>query len=237
MAFRNIRPLHVLWQAGIEEYMLDGVFSGIAYVLWLAGVSKEIKIERMGQRRQKDWCNQVGMLEAYKSFDWHIWLAHQQRRIEGHLNSAALIGSLAGNPDHKSNPKYEFAVVNEPLHWHYNSTRSVGGSATPGQNAVISLAGYTHLLQPIDGEKDEDRKKRQLDYFLGTQLVAIHECGHKFNLYPGTCVQNPTNKEIEKAHCPNKCVMSWDMETWKKSRHKPYCTECLTNLEQNFIAP
>lgn len=235
MAFQNIRPLQVMWQSCIEEYMLDGVFSGIAYALWLADVSNEIKIERMGQRRQKDWCNQVGMLNEHKSLDWYIWLAHQQRRKEGCLNSAALLGSLTGNPDHKNNRRYEFVVVNEPLHWNYTSIRNIGGAALPGQNAVVTLADYLDLLKPIDGEKDGDSKKRQLDYFLGTQLKAMHECGHIFNLFPGVGnTKHPTVKEIKMAHCPNKCVMSWEIETWQEVKHQPYCPECLAKLKRFF---
>ena len=114
---KKFRPLHVLWQQGITKETLDGVFSGVAFVLSLAGVFQEFKIELLDQRREQYWLIKGGFLNQYRSLDWHMWWARYNRKKPWHLNSVVLLDSLRDNPTYQINPRYELVAVNEPLHW------------------------------------------------------------------------------------------------------------------------
>lgn len=125
MAFRNIRPLHILWQESAAVGILDGVSLGITRALSLAGVLQNFQLNYFGKRRQHDWRNQDGTLKPYQSLDWHIEQARKNSKVPGHLNSVALMNSLTENPACAIDPRYELVVVNEPLHWHNASLRAL----------------------------------------------------------------------------------------------------------------
>lgn len=235
MTFRNIRPVHILWQKTLGVGMLDGVASGIEQILSLAGVYQETQLEYHGKRRQPNWRNPDGTLAAYQSLDWHIELARTHSKEAGCLNSTVLLNSLRADPTHQT--RYELVVVNEPLRSD-DSLRKVGGIGRLNQGAVITLDGYLDLLQPVSGESEGDKKKRQLDYFFGTQKLAIHDLGHVLGLFPeAPNKSDPTDEEIKETHCLNKCVMCWEIEVWKNLKHNPFCPSCLEKLQQFFIAP
>jgi len=59
--------------------------------------------------------------------DWYIDLAKQHSKKPWHLNSLRLLNSLLENPNYKTEPRYEFLVVREPLHWSDASDRVVNG--------------------------------------------------------------------------------------------------------------
>ena len=239
MTLRNVWPLQVLWQENISGEMLYGVAAGINRVLSLAGVHKEFKIEYLAQRRQPEYLNPDGTLKPYQSLDWHIDLAEKNRKLAGHLNCLRLLDSLLGNPNYETEPRYELVVVKEPLHWSDTSVIVVNGIGRKGQGAVITLADYLDLLQPILREKEGDRKKRQADFLFGTQRRTIHEIGHFFGLFPGIDSLNPTDEERKWSHCLNECVMYWrdDANLHKKIQDNPFCPSCLEKLKQYFIEP
>lgn len=133
MTFRNIRPLHVLWQDGTSVQMMDVVLSTISKFLVLAGVSNELKFKCLGQRREIDWLSLDGpptnklLLKAYKSLNWHIEWTRLHSKVPGHLNSAMLLHSVLEDPNYQAEEKYVLVVVHEPLYWHDGSPIIVGG--------------------------------------------------------------------------------------------------------------
>ena len=239
MPFRNIKPLHILWQQDIEKEMLRGVFLGIARVLLIAKIFQQFKLEHLGQQRHPYWRSQAGALNPNQSLDWHIELARKNSKRVGYLNSVALLNSLEDNPKHKTQLRYMLTVVNEPLHWSDTSLRTVGGIGRKEQGAVITLANHLHLLQPVAGENDEDKQKRRVHFWLSTQMLAMHELGHVFGLFIGTGGKDPTDQELKNAHCLNECVMYWREEDdlYKKIMGRPFCPSCLEKVKQFFIAP
>ena len=243
MPFQNIRPLHILWQENIEKENLHGVFFGIVRVLLLAGVFQKFRLEHLGQRRQSNWRDRSGALNQYQSLDWYICLADFHSKKVGHLNSMLLLDTLQmdslQNSLYAEEPRYELIVVNEPLHWNDVSIRTVNGIGRRDQGAIITIGKYLHLLQPVDGESEEDTKKRRSDFFLYTQMVTMHELGHVFGLFPGTGKEDPTDEESREAHCLDECVMWWqeNHELYKKIQRKPFCQSCLKKLKQFFIKP
>lgn len=241
MPLRNIKPLHILWQQSALVGMLDGVIRGIVGVLSLAGVLQNFQLKYFCQRRQRDWLSPTGRLNPYQSLDWHIWWAGNAHnsKLAGHLNSTALLNSLGENPAHATDPRYELVVVNEPLHWHATSLRKVGGIGRCGQGAIITVGNYLHLLQPVTGESDKEKEKRQFDFSLATRMLTMHELGHVFGLFPGTGKKNPTDEELKEAHCLNECVMHWkeDSDLERKIKDRPFCPSCLEKLKQFFIKP
>jgi hypothetical protein len=229
MPFQNIKPLHILWQKILNVGMLDGVASGIRDILLLAGVYQEFKLKYIGRRRQPDWVSENGMiLSPYKSLDWHIEWARKNSKNDGHLNGAALLDSLKENPTHVKEPRYELAVINEPLHLSDYSVRKVAGVGRRWQGAVITISSHLPLPQSVSNE-----------FLLSTQILTMHELGHVFGLFPGTGAINPTDEELQHAHCLNDCAMYWclDDEFCKKIKDKPFCSSCSKKLKQFFIAP
>jgi hypothetical protein len=240
MPFRNIRPLHILWQDNINLGMLDGVTDGIITTLTLAGVFQEIYIKYLSTRRQPDWRNQDGTLNAYQSLDWHIEQARKSSKVPGQLNGAALLNSLRDDPGHQTEPRYELVVVKELLHCSDASLRKISGLARKGQGAVITLNHHLHLLQPVKGESKEDAEKRRLDYWLSTKMLEMHEDGHVFDLFSlGTDKEDPDDEDLLATHCLNDCVMHFyeDPERDKKVADNPFCTSCLEKLKEFFIEP
>jgi len=235
MPFQNIKPLHILWQDTLEIGILDGIVSGIDCILASAGVSKKIKLEYLGKRRQPDWLSQNGtILNPYQSLDWHIELARKNSKQAGYLNSIVLIDSFLDNPTYKTEPRYELVVVSEPLH--SGNISRIFGVGRRGQGAIISLDSHLYLLQPVAEETDENKKNRQFNFWLGTKLNTIHELGHAFGLFPGIGVENPTEEQREKAHCPNECVMYWreNDDLYKKIADEPFCPSCREKLKEYF---
>lgn len=237
MSFRNIRPLHILWQEGTDVRMRYGVCCGIIRVLCLAGVFSKFRIEHLAQRRQPNWRLKNGMLLTYQSLDWHIEWARFLSNNPGHLNSKVLLDSLKDSPTYQTGEKYELVVVNEPLHFTTSCIRTISGVARQGQGAIISVNPHLHLLQPLRGESDADKNKRQLNFGLSTQMLTMHELGHVFGLFKGTGTENPTDEELKKSHCLNECVMQFreSTERDKKITDNPFCQSCLIKLKQFFI--
>ncbi len=94
------------------------------------------------------------------------------------------------------------------------------------------------LAPPQDGiEIDVERKRKEYEFELITRMLAMHELGHVFGLFPGTNKVDPTDDELKAAHCQNDCVMWWqvDLERYKKIVMHPFCQSCLAKLRQFFI--
>ncbi len=239
MSYRNIRPLHILWQKNLDIAMLEGVTSGIRSVLSLAGVGEEVRLRYLAQRRQSEWINKDGTFIEYRSLDWHIEHARQKSNELGYLNSTALLNSLWYNEFCPADARYDLVVLNEPLHWHENSQRKVAGIGRPNQGSVITIGKYVNLLQPTRRETSWQKEKRQFNFFLATRILTMHELGHVFGLFPGTDKEDPTDDELKESHCPNQCAMYWrlDIKLIKKIAGQPFCQSCLEELKKFFITP
>ncbi len=224
MAFRNIRPLHVLWQEGITEEMLEGVKDGIRTTLALAGVSGEIAILYYGQRGKSDWLEQRELINPYDNLGWHLWYAQEKSEVPDHLNSIALLNSLADNPGYEAEPRYELVVVKNPIHSGNNP--NLFGVGRHNQGAIVTLGDKLCLLDPVDKETDSEKRKRLYYYHLHTRLNTMHELGHVW----GLCTR-------QEAHCQNDCVMWWqeNPELYNKIKNWAFCPECLVKLKQYFI--
>jgi hypothetical protein len=237
MSYRNIRPLHILWQEGISDGVLNCVFLGIMRTLSLAEVLEDFPLRFFTQRRESDWLHKSGKLRAYRSLDWHIQEARICSKLPGHLNSTVLLNSLRDNQTNQAEPRYELVVVKEPLHWHNTSLRKVEGIGRHEQGAVLTT--YRHSSKKNDGS-EEEKKKRRLDFSLSMQMLVMHELGHVFGLFTkGTGKENPTDEEIKATHCLNDCVMYWqdDDELNKKIEPHPFCPSCLEKLKEYFVEP
>lgn len=233
MTSQNIRPLHILWQETLEIGMLDGVISGAECILSSAGVSKKIKLEYMGKRRQPNWLSHGGtVLNPYQSLDWHIETARKNSKSPGHLDGITLLDSFLENPANKTDPRYELVILNEPVHSSNNST--IFGIAYKNQVAIVSLNSHLSLLQAKPDESAEAKEKRLFNFWLGTKLNTMHELGHVFGLFPGNGAQ--TEQEREQAHCLNECVMYWreDNGLYEKIADQPFCPSCLEKLKRYF---
>lgn len=241
MSLRNIRPLQILRQNGVDMEVLDGLASGLAYILWLANVWQEFfknnLIQDLKNRQESDWCKPNGMLEAHKSLDWYIWWAYMEKRKDGYLNSTALLDALREHPTFEQEPRYELVVLKDLIHHSYASLRGVGGVGRSGQGAIITTYYHRHLLIPIEGESERNKKERLNNFSLGIQMLTMHELGHVFGLWPGTGKENPSDEELKESHCQNECVMSWRAQEnfGKKIRHKPFCDDCVIKLKEYFI--
>ncbi|TSC83973.1 MAG: hypothetical protein G01um101413_776 [Parcubacteria group bacterium Gr01-1014_13] len=235
MSFRNIRPLHILWQDGIADEVINHVNSGIVGILSWAEVLGEILPMHFVQRRQKNWLEN-GLLAPYQSLDWHIELARSNSKLAGHLNSTSLLNSLRENPTCTTDPRYELVVVNEPLHWHDTSLRKVGGIGRQEQGAVITA----HRDLSADRWSEKTQRKKELEFPLSIQMFVMHELGHVFGLFTkGTAKENPSDDELRQSHCLNECVMYWrdDHELNKKIERQPFCPSCLKQLRNYFLEP
>ena len=231
MAIRNNLPLQVLWQQGISAEMLNGVFFGIARVLFLANVFQEFKVECLGQRRQPDWLIEnttptldINPYQSYQSLDWHIWVASVCDKNMWHLNSHTLLNSLQGDPTHKTNPRYEFVVVNESLISNNDSdAHFILGKAGPDHCAIITLNDYLYLLEPNPKDTDENKKKKESLFFLVSHMITIHELAHVFGVY-------------KNGHCLNECVMRKheDINLYTKIQDDPFCSDCKQKLPLLF---
>lgn len=245
MVIHNNLPLQVLWQQGISAEMLNGVFFGIARVLFLANVFQEFKVECLAQRRQPDWLIEnttpdlsINPYQPYQSLDWHLWTASVCDENVWHLNSGALLDSLQGDPTHKTNSRYEFVVINEPLFRDKDKdskTILLGGGRFK-QNAVITINHYLNIFGSKLEETDDERKKRKHDFFLMTQMIAIHEFLHIFGLYSDDEAVKCYTNEGKWPHCPNECVMYHDanLELYTKIQNDPLCSECKEKLPRFF---
>ena len=254
MSFRNIRPLHILWQEGIELEELTGVLSGVAWILSLAGVTFEFELKYLAQRRQPDW-HQDSVLNPYKSLDgyihwshlnphqsldWYVRWARINSRKAEHLNSKVLLDALGNNPTYETEPRYELVVVNEPLHFSSASLQTIGGIARRGQGAIISVHQHLHLLQRVWMKSRENTLKRKSRFLLSVQMLTMHELGHVFGLFPGNSKKEDlSDEELEASHCLKDCVMHFreNPERDKKIADNPFCSECLAKLKQFFIKP
>mgnify|MGYP001598158282 CR=1 FL=1 len=233
MPLKNIRPLHILWQETLDIGQLDGAIAGAECALSSAGVSKEIKLKYMGQRRQPDWLSQNGIvLNPYQSLDWHIETARKYSDHTGYLNGATLLDSLRDNPSQETDPRYELVILKKPIHSGNHS--KIFGLGRKGQGAIISLDSHLSLLQAKPDESAEAKEKRLFNFWLSTKLNAMHELGHVFGLFPGNSAQ--TELERERAHCLNKCVMYWQEygDLYEKIANQPFCPSCLEKLKKYF---
>lgn len=235
----NILPLQILWQRNLTARDLIGVFSGAAFVLSLADVFQEVKIKRLGQRREPNWLVPGGQFNSYfdpyKSLDWHIWMAQNHSKKLLHLNSAVLLDSLEKHPTFKTDPRYELVAVNEPLHWSDDSLRTVSGIGQVSHGAIINIGQY----KPLPGENAEENKKRWFSSLLTIQMITMHELGHVFGLFPGNNILNPTDDELKASHCQNDCVMWWQVNfaLYQRITGRPFCPSCLSKLKRFFIQP
>lgn len=236
-------PLHILWQEGITPEMLSGVFDGIRTVLSLAGVSNEMILKFHGQRRQPNWLTPDGKeLNEHQSLDWYIWWARQNSPqddyLKGHLNSTAILNLLTKHPTFKTEPRYEFVVVKELLYFSDASPIKIRGAAEKDQGTIITLAPYLELLQPVEGESNEDKKKREFLYFLGTKMLMTHETGHVLWLH-NTERTGLTDEEMQQIHCPNECVMCgpYDPVLEIRIQDDPFCPKCKAGLKQYRLKP
>ena len=55
MGFKNIRPLHIVWQENIKLFQLAGVFDGIKLVLEKAGVGDKFQLRHCKSRREAEY--------------------------------------------------------------------------------------------------------------------------------------------------------------------------------------
>ena len=146
---------------------------------------------------------------------------------------------LLNNPTYETESEYRLIVINEQLYSNDTALRTIYGIGRQGQGSIITIGQYLHLLQPIDGENEEDTKKRRVDFHLSTQMITMHELGHVFGLFLGTGKEDPTDEERKEAHCLNECVMWWQYnnELYKKIVDRPFCPSCLEKLKNYFLEP
>ena len=237
MGFKNIRPLHIMWQEGIEPNQLDGVWHGIVKTLQKAEVLSEFKLYSYAAGRRKNYKNKDGLLNPHQSLDWHIERARQQSKKPGYLNSTVLLNTLAEDPAYNTDAKYDLVIVREPLHYSDHSLRTVDGVGRQKQVAVITIGSRLHLLQPVANESAAKNLIRKKHFSLATQMLAIHELGHVFGLLPGTGNKNPNDQELKDAHCLKDCVMYWqeDAVMYEKIIAEPFCPDCKEKLKQFFL--
>ncbi len=237
MRHRRVQPIHILWSPDIQPDMLHGVLSAIDRVLLLANIPHKFRLENLGQRRLPGWLNQVNMLPPFLSFDWHIAFAKRKSQIDNHLNSVALLDSLQASPFYKEEPKYELAVVREPLHYSSDSLRLIDGIARHGQGAVITLHDQLKRFSyPGPGENPIERQRREFCFWIAVHMLALHEFCHVLGLFPGTDAKDPTDEELKNAHCQNeKCVMWWREPEYysEDTQINPLCPTCLQKLKED----
>ncbi len=236
MAFQNIKPINVLWQAETKKGTAAIVNSAIVYVLYLAGVLQEYERLYLGNRGG----GYHTMFNHLIKPDKYIEEARQKSIVPEHLSAITLLNAARNDQIRKPELGYDLMVIKEPLHWSPESTLPVIGVARANQGGIVSLAHILHLLQPVEGESEEDRQKRRSSFDLRLRMLIIHELGHEFDPSPDlNAPPNPTAQEMWALHCQNECVMhsSDSEELYNKIRLKPYCPDCLAKLREFFRKP
>ena len=220
---RNIKPIYLMHESGVECFQLEAVIAGISEILQLAGVSSEIQIKNFGAWRNDNW-QENGQLTMFNSIDWYLERAWKNSDEPGQLNGGSFIRDFQITPWRKAQPHYDVVVLKSDMY-----SEGVGfviGLAVECVGTVISVARFCSLERNLQIE------------CLKTEI--IHEAGHVFGLPP-----NDRQDNIEYSigkHCLNFCTMrqglevpeDWIRITGDRLQSGAFCPQCQKDLQRFF---
>lgn len=214
-----------MWQEGVTDSEMLGVCLGIVEALFGADMTFRVETKYRHVYREAGYRNVIGLLEPHASIDWYVEEGRTASMLKGHLNGSAIMDALAAHPNRKKLEWWDVVVVREPLHWHDKNKHVVIGLGAR-HGALVSV----HHYRTISKSKEEFQR--------WVKLTTIHELGHMFGLFVGWYgKKNPTDAEIDAAHCRNICVMRSrdDQALVNQLLTNPFCHSCLTKLRSFFL--
>lgn len=220
---KNIRPVYVMCEAGVDDFQLEAITAGISEVLHLAGVSPRVLVTSFGVWRQQNWQDKGGLL-PYSSIDWYIANAKKYSEKSGQLSGDAIMRDLQTEPWQKMQPHYDVVVLSSDMY--SEGTNFVIGLAISGLGTVVSVARFRSLDRDLQSE------------CLKTEV--IHELGHVFGLPREDRLENVA--ESLGKHCTNLCTMrqglevpkDWIRMTSDRLALGAFCSQCRQDLQGFF---
>ncbi|MBI2037938.1 MAG: hypothetical protein HYT15_03380 [Candidatus Magasanikbacteria bacterium] len=234
MAFYKIKPITVLSQKGTGQLAQSVVDRAIITVLYAAGILEEY--DRLFNSTVGNYVFQKTNFNPRP----HISKARRESIVAGHLNASSLLYSIKDDASRSKEERYDVTLVTEPLHWHNDSSRSVGGVGLENYGAVVTYSEVKQLLRPVNGEDNRTAEENEDSISsLYLLMLTMHELGHIFGLFPYSGPANASDEDLKQAHCQNECVMYWTFneEMLKKIRGWPFCPSCLAKLKEFFLKP
>lgn len=220
---RNIKPIYLMCESGVELFQIEAILAGIYEVLRLAGVSQLIKVYNLGVWRNQDW-RAGGVLLPYQSVDWYVRTDRRSRTTQ--VNGASVMVRLKSEPWQDARPHYDVVVLRRDMYSGEDSSNFVIGLALPELGTVVSINRFLQLEKGLQAE------------CIKTEVM--HEVGHIFGLIPENRQIN-VEDSLGK-HCTNVCSMrqglrlpdDWVAMTRDRLRGEPFCGECKQALRQFF---
>lgn len=222
---RNIKPIYVMFEEGVEDFQQHAVLSGIEEVLNLASVRQYFEMMNFGVWRQSPY-QQGGQLLPWNSIDWYIQRGRKTSSRTGQLNGNSMIIDLTIEPWKEAQPHYDVVVLRSDMYSGDEKTSFVIGLASEGVGTIISVNRFQHLNQLLQTE------------CVTTEVM--HELGHVFGIIPKNR-SHSVSMSLGK-HCTEICVMrqglqvpnDWIRMTKDRLRYGPYCRFCHEGLQGSF---
>jgi predicted Zn-dependent protease len=217
------RPIHIMYEEGLEPDHLKAVLDATHAVLSAAGVTANVEVNNFGVWRNSGWL--VGnTLTNWNSIDWYLAHAQRASRNDHQLHGGHLLKLLYNEPWQKARPHYDIVVTHSDLY--DDDCRFCIGLAVHGLGTVISTNRFLKL---------DARAQREC---IITE--TMHEVGHVFGLIPE---DRTDNVEMSLGlHCTNKCIMrqglsvphDWIKITDDRLAGHEFCNACLRDLHRYF---
>ncbi len=220
------KTLFVMKEKGISELEMKASLEGVQELLKLGNAEKLIGIEEKGELNGKEYLDNDGVTNNFRSIDWYLQKGRATSRNETQLNAGAILEYINEDVCTSGNTHFDLLIVHSDMY--SGNTEFVIGNALKGIGTIISISKFNSLS-----------KKTRCEC-IKTQ--TMHEMGHVFGLLPAT---RKINFEYNLGkHCTNKCIMrqglilpfDWIVFTCDRKRFGALCATCLGDLRDFFSA-
>ncbi len=224
------KPLNLLNDMGFWPDKV-AIVDAIKEVLTIGRCRNPLPIHDFGRYRDSEWRDRDNDLVAYRSVDWYVYDALDERRMQ--VDSDRILQALAREPWREENSlgdHYDLFIMHEDMFAGGATGQSVAaqyvvGKAQPLSAAVIS----THRLDDLWGLPYSYLKTevmRQLCFMFGVPAKGRPD----------------TATEGEHRYCTNSCILrparlapdDWDRLTADRLKHGALCHNCAADLCRFF---